>query len=133
MKRSPILIELSREHHTALVLALRIARANDPAAQALLLAAVPAIFRDELEPHFQDEEQGILPQLATAGELALVGRTLEEHRQMRDLVAKISAGDLLSLKPFGAMLKTHVQFEERELFATAQAILPATYLDQSHV
>lgn len=133
MKRSPILIELSREHHTALVLALRIARANDPVAQALLLAAVPAIFRDELEPHFQDEEQGILPQLATAGELALVGRTLEEHRQMRDLVAKISAGDLLSLKPFGAMLKTHVQFEERELFATAQAVLPATYLDQSHV
>lgn len=133
MKRSPILIELSREHHTALVLALRIARANEPAAQAALLAAVPAIFRDELEPHFQDEEQGILPQLATAGELALVSRTLEEHRQMRDLVATISAGDLLSLKPFGVMLKAHVQFEERELFATAQAVLPATYLDQQHV
>lgn len=129
MKRSPILLELSREHHTALVLALRIARANDPAAMASLLSSVPAIFRGELEPHFQQEEQGLLPQLVTAGELALVDRTLDEHRLMRDLVAKISAGDLLSLKSFGVMLKAHVQFEERELFATAQAVLPAAYLD----
>ena len=129
MKRSPILIELSREHHTALVLALRIARANDSAAMASLLSSVPAIFRGELEPHFQQEEQGLLPQLVTAGESALVDRTLNEHRMMRDLVAKICAGDSLSLKSFGVMLKAHVQFEERELFATAQAVLPAAYLD----
>ena len=129
MKRSPILLKLSREHHTALVLALRIARANDPATQASLLTSVPAVFRAELEPHFQEEELGVLPQLAIAGELALVDRTLDEHRLMRDLVAKISAGDLPSLKSFGVMLKAHVQFEERELFATAQAVLPAAYLD----
>jgi hypothetical protein len=49
---------------------------------------------------------------------------------MRDLVVKIAAGDLLSLKAFGAMLKAHVQFEERELFATAEAVLPPSYLDQ---
>lgn len=130
MKRSPILLELSREHHTALVLALRIARATEPAAQAALLTSVPATFRNELEPHFQEEEQGVLPQLATAGELALVNRTLEEHRQMRDLIARMAAGDLNCLKPFGVLLKAHVQFEERELFVTAQAVLPAAYLDQ---
>lgn len=130
MKRSPILLELSREHHTALVLALRIARANEPAAQAALLTSVPAIFLNELEPHFQEEEQGVLPQLAIAGEVALVNRTLEEHRQMRELVAQLAAGDLNSLKPFGVLLKAHVQFEERELFVTAQAVLPAAYLDQ---
>ena len=130
MKRSPILIELSREHHTALVLALHIARANDPVALQKLLTDVPAIFRDDLEPHFQDEEQGVLPRLANAGELSLVNRTLDEHQQMRDLVVKIAAGDLPSLKAFGAMLKAHVQFEERELFATAEAVLPPSYLDQ---
>ena len=71
-----------------------------------------------------------MPQLANAGELSLVNRTLDEHRQMRDLVVKIAAGDLPSLKAFGAMLKAHVQFEERELFATAEAVLPPSYLDQ---
>ena len=49
---------------------------------------------------------------------------------MSQLVARISAGDLLALKPFGVMLKAHVQFEERELFVTAESLLPAHYLEQ---
>lgn len=130
MKRSPVLLALSREHHSALVLALRIARADDAAGQAALLLRVPKVFREDLAPHFQEEEQGVLPQLAMAGESALVQRTLDEHRQMRDLVARIESGDLTALKPFATLLKAHVQFEERELFATAQAVLPANYLDQ---
>lgn len=130
MKRSPVLIKLSREHHTALVLALRIARATDPVDLAALGASVPVIFQDELEVHFQDEENGLLPKLAAAGASALVTRTLTEHRDMRQLVARISAGDLLALKPFGVMLKAHVQFEERELFVTAESLLPAHYLEQ---
>ncbi|MDP3636851.1 MAG: hemerythrin domain-containing protein [Azonexus sp.] len=130
MKRSPVLLALSREHHSALVLALRIARTDDAAGQAALLFSVPKIFREDLAPHFQEEEQGVLPQLAVVGESALVQRTLDEHRQMRDLVARIESGDLTSLKPFASLLKAHVQFEERELFATAQAVLPAYYLDQ---
>ncbi|PKO93271.1 MAG: hemerythrin HHE cation-binding protein [Betaproteobacteria bacterium HGW-Betaproteobacteria-10] len=130
MKRSPVLLTLSREHHRALVLALRIARCHDGAGQAALRHSVPRIFRDELVPHFQEEEQGVLPQLVMAGESALVQRTLEEHRQMRDLVARLESGDLSSLKPFAILLKAHIQFEERELFATAQAVLPSHYLDQ---
>ena len=129
MKRSAALLKLSREHHTALVLALRISRAGDATAQAELLISVPAIFRDELAPHFAAEESDLLPKLAAAGEAALVERTLAEHCLMRDLIDKITAGDPQSLKSFGALLKAHVQFEERELFVTAQAVLPAIYLD----
>lgn len=47
MKRAPALRQLSREHHKALSLALHIA------ALERLLATVPALFRCELEPHFQ--------------------------------------------------------------------------------
>ena len=75
MKRSPVLIKLSREHHTALVLALRIARATDPADLAALGVSVPVIFQDELEVHFQEEENGLLPELAAAGASDLVTRT----------------------------------------------------------
>ena len=129
MKRSPALLKLSREHHTALVIALRIARADDPETMAELLVSVPAIFRDEVDAHFQREEDELLPKLAVAGATALVERTLTEHREMRNLVAQMSAGDVRALKPFGAMLKAHVHFEERELFVRAETMLPVEYLN----
>ncbi|PKO88861.1 MAG: hemerythrin HHE cation-binding protein [Betaproteobacteria bacterium HGW-Betaproteobacteria-12] len=120
MKRSPALLQLSREHHTALSLAMRIAKATDQTAQERLLATVPALFRGELEPHFQEEERSLLPQLAQAGETALVARTLDEHAQMRALAAAIAGGDAAALAPFGRLLQAHVRFEERELFVVAE-------------
>lgn len=120
MKRSPALRQLSREHHTALSLALRIAKATDPAAQQALLAAIPALFRGELESHFQEEERCLLPRLAAAGEKALVARTQDEHAQMRTLAAAIAAGEATALAPFGELLQAHVRFEERELFVVAE-------------
>jgi hemerythrin-like domain-containing protein len=131
MKRSPALLKLSREHHTALSLALRIERGGDAATQAALLAALPLIFRNELEPHFQEEENALLPQLRQAGEEMLVDRTLAEHGQLRQLVEQIAGGDLASLQPFGELLRAHVRFEERELFLAAERVLPADYLQNT--
>ena len=129
MKRSPALQQLSRQHHPALVLALRIAKADDAAVLAELLAAVPAVFRDELAPHFAAEEATLLPRLAVAGAGDLVARTLAEHERMHALVAAIEAGDGVALKNFGELLQAHVRFEERELFVVAEALLPADFLD----
>ena len=120
MKRSPALLQLSREHHTALSLALRITKANEPAALERLLATVPALFSGELEPHFQEEERSLLPQLAQAGETALVARTLDDHAQLRALAAAIAGVDAAALAPFGTLLQAHVRFEERELFVVAE-------------
>lgn len=131
MKRSPALLKLSREHHTALSLALRIEKATDAAAQDILLTTLPALFRGELEPHFQEEEKALLPQLGQAGEAALVDRTLEEHRQLRALVGRMADGDRSALPDFGQMLRAHVRFEERELFVVAQRVLPANYLENA--
>ena len=131
MKRSPALLVLSREHHTALSLSVRIARIADAEAEAALLIRVPAVFDAELEPHFQEEEQGLMPALVAAGELALVSRTLAEHGAMRNLMTHIRSGDVVSLKLFGQQLAAHVRFEERELFATAQDVLSADYLIQT--
>lgn len=125
MKRSPALQQLSREHHTALSLALRIAKAADDAARAALMARVPGLFAAELEPHFLEEETRLLPQLAAAGETDLVERTLAEHADMRALVARIAAGETEALADFGRLLQAHVRFEERELFAVAEQRLPA--------
>lgn len=125
MKRSAALRQLSREHHTALSLALRIAKAAGPEARNVLLATVPTLFRDELEPHFQTEEHSLLPPLARLGETALVERTLAEHARLRALAAAIGVGEASALAPFGTLLQAHVRFEERELFAVAEARLYA--------
>lgn len=131
MKRRAALVQLSREHHGALVLTQRIAKAHDAATVSHLMASVPAIFRHEIEPHFQLEEASLLPRLVASGEVEQVRRTLTEHRELRDLVAQIAAGDGSCLKPFGAALNAHIRFEERELFATAESVLPAAFLDHS--
>jgi len=119
MKRSPALRQLSREHHSALSLSLSIARATDPATREALMTTVTERFRDELEMHFQEEERGLLPQLAKAGETGLVERTLDEHARIRALARAIADGDTTALTAFGSLLHAHVRFEERELFMVA--------------
>ena len=129
MKRRPALRQLSREHHGALVLALRIAKAVDTDAIGHLMTTVPGFFIKELEPHFRDEEATLLHALATAGADALVRRTLDEHQLLRGLVDHIAAGHVASLTEFARALRAHVMFEEHELFATAEMLLPAELLD----
>jgi len=129
MKRRLALRELSREHHGALVLALRITRASDATAVAHLMSTVPDVFARELAPHFRDEETNLLPGLAAAGAHALVRRTLAEHQLLRGLADRIAAGDVASLTEFATALRAHVRFEEHELFATAETLLPAEILD----
>lgn len=118
MKRSPQLRSLSSEHHGALVLALK---ARKAAASGDVSAFWPALrerFAAELEPHFQAEEQTLLPALEGVGESALVARTLAEHREMRECLA--GPADAANLTRFAELLERHVRFEERELFEVAE-------------
>lgn len=123
MKRSPGLRVLSSEHHTALVLARRAARAASDDAVASAWREVMERFEAELEPHFLQEETLLLPALAHAGETALVERTLCEHARMRALVHD-GPRDAGTLHVFAGLLQAHIRFEERELFVAAQARLP---------
>lgn len=123
MKRSPFLRDLSRDHHAALSLANRIAKADDEGALADLMTDVPERFRRELEPHFRQEEEDLLVRLVQAGEESLVRRTLAEHGRLRDLASRLAGGDRSALGSFGAALRDHVRFEERELFEAAEAAL----------
>jgi hypothetical protein len=77
-------------------------------------------FADELEPHFQLEERGLLPAMQDAGERTLVERTLADHHAMRVL---INAGGPEDLATFAQSLAEHIRFEETELFPCAQRIL----------
>lgn len=129
MRRTQELIALTREHHSALVLARRaIVAARETSAARALAAELAQIFARELEPHFQIEEQRLLQPLRDAGESARAARTLDEHRQLRALAQVVAKGDAASLSSFGLLLEAHVRYEERELFPLAEAILPVNVL-----
>lgn len=81
-------------------------------------------FSDELEPHFQIEEQSLLPLLRSAGNTALEQRTLEDHRQLRVLLSGLRRNDIETLGSFGKLLTEHVRFEERELFPALEHLMP---------
>jgi hemerythrin-like domain-containing protein len=128
MRRDPNLVRLSRDHHTGLVLAKRARElaTNEAREQRAAWSQMQARFADELEPHLQLEERGLLPALRAAGEDVLVDRTLTEHAELRRLIA---SADPSAPKRFGEALTAHIRFEEADLFETAQRVLPADVLD----
>jgi iron-sulfur cluster repair protein YtfE (RIC family) len=125
MKRSPTLQPLSREHHTALVLANaceRAAQTGDAALVKLACQRATHALLNDLEAHFNIEEQTLLPLLQTPETQALVQRTLADHRQLRGLHDDLLQNDSEALNNFGKCLAAHVRFEERELFPALESL-----------
>lgn len=130
MRRDDRLIELSREHHTALKLARQLQRgAASTEAGERAVASLRAL-RAELEHHFLDEETRLLTMLRDAGETGVADRLCEDHRQLRALMDAPEAPD--AQERLGKLLEAHVRFEEREMFPclehlwAAQAAAPDT-------
>ncbi len=125
MKRSEPLIALSREHHGALSLALRarrVAHGGEPASVKSVADLVRQKFETELKPHFDQEENWLLPVLARAGEKFLVQRTLAEHAELTDLADRLASPRPRVLLAFADALSRHVRFEERELFPAIERL-----------
>jgi hemerythrin-like domain-containing protein len=126
MKRSPELAALSREHHVALELALRLRRARREEAEPLAADAAE-FWRLESSEHFRLEEQFLLPRLVrhAGAEDEDVVRTLSDHAELRRRFASVGGGggDLDALRRLGELLAAHVRFEERVLFPRIESTL----------
>ena len=131
MKRHPALVELSRDHHHALVLGRALQadapqrlRATLPADPADLVVHLKGRFAAELEPHFASEDRVLIPASEARGEPlpAQAMRIRHDHAALRDMVAALVPGPLLAeaLDAFGRLLMDHVQFEERVWFPTLE-------------
>lgn len=124
MKRAPELVPLSREHHEALVLARRACEPERPQAEPEALTAhVAQRWEAQFEPHFQREEQCLLPALDAAGAGAAAADAREQHGRLRALAARLKAGDSGALPAWGTAMREHVQWEERFLFPLAERVL----------
>jgi len=138
MTRDDRLVRLSRDHHHALVLSLRVQRelphADDRAVSALI-ADAGRFWLAGLQPHAEAEDDALLARLATHGDegLALAGRLQREHRELDEAMTSVrngggAAGKRAALTRFGSLLAEHVRWEERDLFEWMQTQLTSDEL-----
>ena len=139
MPRTGDLLSLSREHHTALVLArtaLRAAdaadasetggaRSNGPGLDAAVrsaTAAMEAHWHAVMAAHFEQEER--LIQLAgDALDAESAQRVMAEHSELRRLAAgPCDLEPVDRLRRFANLLRAHVRYEERAFFPQLQRL-----------
>lgn len=138
MSRDARLTRLSRDHHHALTLALRIQRelgTAEPPEVSTLVRDVLRYWDEAMTPHFAVEARSLFPLLAAVeeGGLALAARAQGGQRELQDLVTEVRGSNAATrtgiLVRFGAALAAQIRWEERELLEWAQAHLGDAGLD----
>ena len=128
MKRDESLAPLSRQHHNALALCVRIELAlhSKEFHSEEWQAETQRLFEAEIQHHFGAEEQVVFPVFAKAPSLApVVQELLAEHQALRAYAAQAKERklDRRKLAGFAAALAQHVRKEERALFEEAQKLV----------
>jgi hemerythrin-like domain-containing protein len=133
MKRSAALAPLSRDHHSALVLARALSRVRAEDREALAERFVAFLSEHELR-HF-DVEEALLGPVIPGDEPgpSLRQTMLEDHAFFRAALSRLrddpGQADVEFLRDIGARLRSHVQMEERELFPLLETTLDSASLD----
>lgn len=126
MPRTGALLLLSRDHHTALVLALaarKAAESADKIACDEVLMRINAHWHQVMAAHFQNEEQ-LLVRLKDLLDPQAVARIFSEHAMLQQLIVEPGMFELSErLNRLGELLAAHVRYEERVLFPHLQAAL----------
>jgi len=139
MKRHSALINLSREHHAALILA-QILKKDGPNFKDLPTDDegkrnyTISFYKTDLAKHFQFEEEILFPFVNKQSDL-LKEQTVQlisEHKKLKRLIQKLSTpGDVETmLDRIGMLLEKHIRFEERVYFQKVQEIFPDNELDE---
>jgi len=134
MLRDKNLIPLSRQHHQALALCVRLDRAVRSGEVDLEAwqAEIQQQFESKIGLHFTAEENVLFP--AAAGFPALqplIEQLLTEHAILRAYFARAGVRelDLQSLEDFGQKLAEHIRKEERQLFEGMQRVITSEQMD----
>ena len=127
MKRASELTALSREHHVALEVALRLKRSTE-ADNVAVRAMALRFWRTEGEQHFRLEERVLLPAFArhVGNDDAGVARVLADHAEITQRMAALEGEEspgVAELNALGELLSEHVRYEERTLFGRIEAAL----------
>ena len=121
MKRSPELAPLSRDHHVALEVALRLRR-SEPGTVAAAVERFGEFWHPRGARHFEVEEEVLLPALPADDPAwsEATARVRREHDDIRsraeDLLKEGASGSADAARELGERLHDHVRYEERRLF-----------------
>ena len=136
MKRHQSLFPLSHDHHHALVQALnldKVGGGDDQAGLREAAARFADFWKSDLQRHFAQEEQIVLPLLEKykAADAAEIKDTLEQHsaiaRLIDELNEKLARREMIEaslLTNLAESLRRHIRYEESELFPAVEASVP---------
>ena len=130
LKRREELQTLSEDHHNALVIALRCRRLGEgtfDAEPSDFWASVREFVSLQVLPHFEVEENLLIPALRTLGEEQMADRLLAEHQQLRAMITD-EVPSAAEFSAFGRLLDDHIRYEERIVFESTQDRLPTDVL-----
>lgn len=122
MNRIPELHGLSEDHHAALLLAFRCKKYSESDSGLSIeefWVYVLESFNGHLAPHFEIEEEHLLPALEELGEIEMADRIRKDHATLREIIQSEAIGQAL-FKKFGEQLEFHVRYEERIVFEETQ-------------
>jgi hemerythrin-like domain-containing protein len=134
MLRDPSLVPLSRQHHYALALCVRIDRSLKAGAIDLELwqPEIEEHFSQQIRVHFEAEEAVLFPAAERFPDLSsLVDELRADHQELRRHFALASARAMSAsdLREFADLLPRHIRKEERDLFEELQSLMTP---DQLH-
>jgi hypothetical protein len=127
MKRSLHLTPLAQDHYQGLQASRRLRAGVAAGAGGDALAAyVAAVWEDHLAAHFRQEEEHLSDPLDRSGGAALRQRLLDEHVDLQARIEALRSGssDPAAFEAFADALRSHIRFEDRELFPYLEDRLP---------
>lgn len=131
IKRSPALIQFSREHHFGLLLGWKIRHGiKKNISTERINAYTIFFFENELAKHFKEEEKDLFVKLPVDDNLRK--QAFDEHAYIYRLVDELRENktDKNLLLKFANVLDSHIRFEERTLFNHIQQLLSNEALKQ---
>lgn len=118
LKRHKALQNLSREHHDSLVFVLRLQKGVAKKASIEEMASyIHWFWTSHLSIHFKLEETHLFPKYGL--ENSLVNKAIEQHKLIQQLVHQ-EPQSYDNITRLYKRLKSHIRFEERELFMRIQ-------------
>ncbi len=120
IKRHIALQPLSRQHHFGLLFGWKIRKGfSKNISPERMMRFAAWFYKNEIKPHFSDEEKYLFPILGRENEL--IERALKEHRRIKRLFNDTEDPER-SLHRLEEELDAHIRFEERILFNEIQKV-----------
>lgn len=128
MKRNENIVPLSKDHHFGLLCSWKVRQGLKKETKVSRIRNYILYFwKHHLEKHFKEEEEILF--LYLEDEYTL--RIQKEHREIEDIVSKISSSENTDLiSDFADLLEQHIRFEERDWFPHLEEKLDASALEK---